>query len=128
MRLKYGMNPHQPFATAEPVKEGQSPISLLHGTPSVINLLDALSAWASCARLASSWESRRPPLSNTYRLQASPSPDPWTTPPLLPLASRPTNSAAPDSLTSGLARLTQSHRTEILQLYPTQSTERPLSF
>lgn len=46
MRLKYGMNPHQPFATAVPVKGGQSPISLLHGTPSLINLLDALNAWA----------------------------------------------------------------------------------
>ncbi len=43
MQLKYGCNPHQPHAVARAI--GASPLSLLNGNPSVINLLDALSAW-----------------------------------------------------------------------------------
>ena len=43
MQLKYGCNPHQVYATAEPLA-GQ-PLQLLGGQPSIINLLDALNAW-----------------------------------------------------------------------------------
>jgi phosphoribosylaminoimidazolecarboxamide formyltransferase / IMP cyclohydrolase len=46
MDLKYGCNPHQRFARAEPAAEGaRMPIELVHGTPSWINLLDALNGW-----------------------------------------------------------------------------------
>ncbi|NRA01675.1 MAG: phosphoribosylaminoimidazolecarboxamide formyltransferase, partial [Myxococcales bacterium] len=43
MKLRYGCNPHQGFAEAEAL-EG-SPIQLLSGAASMINLLDALNAW-----------------------------------------------------------------------------------
>ncbi len=43
MKLRYGCNPHQGFAQAEAL-EG-SPIQLLSGAASMINLLDALNAW-----------------------------------------------------------------------------------
>jgi phosphoribosylaminoimidazolecarboxamide formyltransferase/IMP cyclohydrolase len=43
MQLKYGCNPHQRFASAEPIDA--SPVELLNGQPSIINLLDALNAW-----------------------------------------------------------------------------------
>lgn len=45
MRLRYGMNPRQATATAEPVIPGTGPARLVHGEPSMINLLDALNAW-----------------------------------------------------------------------------------
>ena len=45
MRLKYGCNPHQGFAALEPLDGGKLPVELLGGTPSLINLLDALNAW-----------------------------------------------------------------------------------
>jgi phosphoribosylaminoimidazolecarboxamide formyltransferase/IMP cyclohydrolase len=45
MQLKYGCNPHQTSAWAEPVAGGRSPVRLLSGNPSLINLLDALNAW-----------------------------------------------------------------------------------
>ncbi|MCP4004799.1 MAG: phosphoribosylaminoimidazolecarboxamide formyltransferase [bacterium] len=45
MRLKYGCNPHQAFASLEAIEAGTAPLSLLNGTPSIINLLDALNAW-----------------------------------------------------------------------------------
>jgi phosphoribosylaminoimidazolecarboxamide formyltransferase/IMP cyclohydrolase len=45
VRLRYGSNPHQTFAAAEPVAGGRLPIDVLNGQPSLINLLDALSAW-----------------------------------------------------------------------------------
>jgi phosphoribosylaminoimidazolecarboxamide formyltransferase/IMP cyclohydrolase len=45
MRLKYGTNPHQSFAQAVPVVDGTRPIEVLNGSPSLINLLDALNAW-----------------------------------------------------------------------------------
>ena len=45
MRLKYGCNPHQAFATATPIDESSVPLRLLNGTPSLINFLDALNAW-----------------------------------------------------------------------------------
>ena len=44
-RLKYGCNPHQSFASIEPLAAGSEPIRLLNGNPSTINLLDALNAW-----------------------------------------------------------------------------------
>lgn len=43
MQLKYGCNPHQTFASFEAIEA--APVSLLNGTPSIINLLDALNAW-----------------------------------------------------------------------------------
>jgi phosphoribosylaminoimidazolecarboxamide formyltransferase/IMP cyclohydrolase len=45
MRLKYGCNPHQSYAALEPLHGGKLPVELLNGTPSLINLLDALNAW-----------------------------------------------------------------------------------
>lgn len=45
MQLKYGTNPHQGGASAEPLNPRTAPVRLLHGTPSYINLLDALNAW-----------------------------------------------------------------------------------
>jgi phosphoribosylaminoimidazolecarboxamide formyltransferase/IMP cyclohydrolase len=45
MRLKYGCNPHQAFATAEPLDPDDIPVHVCHGTPSMINVLDALNAW-----------------------------------------------------------------------------------
>jgi phosphoribosylaminoimidazolecarboxamide formyltransferase/IMP cyclohydrolase len=43
MQLKYGCNPHQLFASADPV--AAPPVQLLNGQPSLINWLDALNAW-----------------------------------------------------------------------------------
>ena len=43
LELKYGCNPHQAFAEAR--ADGSSPVELLNGRPSMINLLDALNAW-----------------------------------------------------------------------------------
>lgn len=45
MRLRYGMNPQQVIATAEPVTPGTEPVRVMHGQPSMINMLDALNAW-----------------------------------------------------------------------------------
>lgn len=50
MQLKYGCNPHQPFASAEPL-DG-APVELLNGQPSIINLLDALNAWQLVSEVA----------------------------------------------------------------------------
>jgi phosphoribosylaminoimidazolecarboxamide formyltransferase/IMP cyclohydrolase len=44
MRLRYGTNPHQP-ATISPVDPDHSPIRLISGEPSYINILDAVGAW-----------------------------------------------------------------------------------
>lgn len=41
MQLRYGMNPHQTARVLGP----QAPVRFVSGTPSVINLLDALSGW-----------------------------------------------------------------------------------
>ena len=43
MRLRYGCNPHQ-SAEANAIK-ANGPVKLLHGKPSLINLLDALNSW-----------------------------------------------------------------------------------
>ncbi|MFC5658274.1 phosphoribosylaminoimidazolecarboxamide formyltransferase [Streptomyces nogalater] len=45
LRLKYGLNPQQRTAVAEPSDGGPLPLSVLSGTPSVVNLLDALQGW-----------------------------------------------------------------------------------
>jgi AICAR transformylase/IMP cyclohydrolase PurH len=45
VKLKYGANPHQGFASIEPIAPGAQPIEVLNGRPSYINLLDALNAW-----------------------------------------------------------------------------------
>ena len=45
MELRYGTNPHQAAAPAEPVSPGSWPVRLLNGEPSFINLLDALNSW-----------------------------------------------------------------------------------
>lgn len=45
MRLKYGCNPHQAFASAEPLNPNDIPMQVRNGTPSMINILDALNAW-----------------------------------------------------------------------------------
>ncbi|MDX6294845.1 MAG: phosphoribosylaminoimidazolecarboxamide formyltransferase / cyclohydrolase [Kribbellaceae bacterium] len=44
MRLRYGTNPHQP-STISPVHPDHSPIRLISGEPSYINILDAVGAW-----------------------------------------------------------------------------------
>jgi len=45
MQLKYGTNPHQRYASVEPLAGGHSPLEVVNGTPSLINYLDALNAW-----------------------------------------------------------------------------------
>ena len=45
MKLRYGMNPQQATAHADPVTPGTNPVRILHGQPSLINMLDALNAW-----------------------------------------------------------------------------------
>ncbi|MCM3923301.1 phosphoribosylaminoimidazolecarboxamide formyltransferase [Frankia sp. AiPs1] len=45
MDLRYGMNPQQRPATAEPLDAARPPVRVLHGQPSYINMLDALGAW-----------------------------------------------------------------------------------
>lgn len=49
MQLKYGCNPHQAYASLEPL--GAAPVELLNGQPSLINLLDALNAWQLVAEV-----------------------------------------------------------------------------
>lgn len=46
MQLKYGTNPHQAYAAMEPVAGGTSPLTVVNGNPSLINILDALNGWA----------------------------------------------------------------------------------
>jgi len=45
MDLRYGNNPHQSFARAEPIDPEKVPCRVVNGAPSMINLLDALNAW-----------------------------------------------------------------------------------
>jgi AICAR transformylase/IMP cyclohydrolase PurH len=42
--LRYGTNPQQ-AATTAPVQPGQWPVRVLQGSPSYINMLDALNSW-----------------------------------------------------------------------------------
>jgi phosphoribosylaminoimidazolecarboxamide formyltransferase/IMP cyclohydrolase len=51
MQLKYGCNPHQVFARAEPLDAHNAPLEVLHGAPSFINILDALNAWQLVAEV-----------------------------------------------------------------------------
>ncbi|MGW0231715.1 5-aminoimidazole-4-carboxamide ribonucleotide transformylase [Actinopolymorpha singaporensis] len=44
MQLRYGMNPHLP-ASVTPVRPGEWPLEVVNGTPSYLNLLDALAGW-----------------------------------------------------------------------------------
>ena len=45
MDLRYGTNPHQRPARAEPVRPDGWPLRVLAGEPSYVNLLDALNGW-----------------------------------------------------------------------------------
>ena len=45
MRLKYGCNPHQGYASISAMDPTAAPIRVLNGAPSFINLLDALNGW-----------------------------------------------------------------------------------
>ena len=45
MDLKYGINPHQRFLTAEALDPATQPVTVLNGKTSFINWLDALNAW-----------------------------------------------------------------------------------
>ncbi len=45
MKLKYGCNPRQAYATAEPIDPKKVPVEVISGSPSMINFLDALNAW-----------------------------------------------------------------------------------
>jgi phosphoribosylaminoimidazolecarboxamide formyltransferase/IMP cyclohydrolase len=45
VELRYGLNPQQGEASAEPVTPSAWPLRVLNGDPSYINLLDALSGW-----------------------------------------------------------------------------------
>jgi len=49
--LKYGCNPHQPYAAIEALEGATSPVTIRNGKPSMINLLDALNAWQLVAEL-----------------------------------------------------------------------------
>ena len=49
--LKYGCNPHQPYAALESLPGCDSPIEIRNGNPSMINLLDALNSWQLVAEL-----------------------------------------------------------------------------
>jgi AICAR transformylase/IMP cyclohydrolase PurH len=43
--LRYGINPQQRAASITPVQPGRWPVRVLHGSPSYINVLDALNSW-----------------------------------------------------------------------------------
>ncbi|MEV6957533.1 hypothetical protein [Streptomyces sp. NPDC051183] len=45
MDLRYGINPQQAAATTAPVQLGRWPVRVLQGSPSYINMLDALNSW-----------------------------------------------------------------------------------
>ena len=45
MQLRYGINPQQSNAHAIPTTSGSCPVRVVHGQPSLINMLDALNAW-----------------------------------------------------------------------------------
>ena len=44
VQLRYGINPHQ-HATVEPIETDRWPVRVLNGSPSYINMLDALNGW-----------------------------------------------------------------------------------
>ncbi|MFD8972761.1 phosphoribosylaminoimidazolecarboxamide formyltransferase [Streptomyces sp. NPDC059593] len=45
MELRYGINPQQLVASAVPVESGRRPVRVVNGSPSYVNLLDALNSW-----------------------------------------------------------------------------------
>ncbi|GGN41579.1 phosphoribosylaminoimidazolecarboxamide formyltransferase [Streptomyces fuscichromogenes] len=45
MDLRYGMNPQQQAADVAPVRPGRWPVRVVQGSPSYINMLDALNSW-----------------------------------------------------------------------------------
>ena len=45
MQLRYGINPHQTPAFCTPLDPSRPPLRVLHGSPSYINVLDAVTAW-----------------------------------------------------------------------------------
>lgn len=45
IKLKYGCNPHQTFASLAPIDTKRVPVEIINGKPSYINFLDALNAW-----------------------------------------------------------------------------------
>ena len=45
MRLKYGCNPSQVFASMDPIDPATAPVRVLNGSPSFVNCLDALNGW-----------------------------------------------------------------------------------
>jgi len=45
VKLRYGLNPQQSIAYAEPVVADRWPVRVLNGEPSFINMLDALNGW-----------------------------------------------------------------------------------
>ncbi|ASL18377.1 phosphoribosylaminoimidazolecarboxamide formyltransferase [Mycobacterium intracellulare] len=54
MDLRYGMNPHQ---SARILSAADDPVRVLHGSPSMINLLDALNAWQLVREAAAATDS-----------------------------------------------------------------------
>ena len=51
MRLKYGCNPHQKFASAEPLEGGKMPLDVLNGSPLPVFPGDGAGGIASPRRL-----------------------------------------------------------------------------
>ena len=45
MQLRYGMNPHQTPAFCTPLDPQRPPLRVVHGSPSYINVLDAVAGW-----------------------------------------------------------------------------------
>ena len=72
-KLKYGCNPHQPYAAIEALSDGRSPVAIRNGNPSMINLLDALNAWQLVSELRGALELPLPHRSNTSRRREPPS-------------------------------------------------------
>jgi phosphoribosylaminoimidazolecarboxamide formyltransferase/IMP cyclohydrolase len=54
MLLRHGMNPHQRPASAVPLDPARPPLRVLSGEPSLVNLLDAVNAWALVREAAAS--------------------------------------------------------------------------
>ena len=55
-KLKYGCNPLRPPTAMEALAGGRSPVAIRDGSPSMINLLDALNAWQLVSELRDALE------------------------------------------------------------------------
>jgi len=55
MQLRYGINPHQTPAFCTPLDPSRPPLRVLHGSPSYINVLDAVTAWQLVREAASTF-------------------------------------------------------------------------